>query len=61
VDLKAVKAASAPALLACVAAAAENGDGLLGDAERLAGAGQMRVHILSRRWRSRSSARPLAC
>jgi AbiV family abortive infection protein len=38
-DLKAVKAASRPALLACVAAAAENAQGLLDDAERLAGAG----------------------
>jgi AbiV family abortive infection protein len=48
VDLKAVKAASAPALLACVAAAAENADGLLGDAERLAGAGQYaRAYSLS--------------
>ena len=39
-DLKAVKAASRPALLACVAAAAENAQDLLDDAERLAGAGQ---------------------
>jgi AbiV family abortive infection protein len=38
-DLKAVKAASRPALLACVAAAAENAQGLLDDAERLAGTG----------------------
>jgi hypothetical protein len=38
-DLQAVKDASRPALLACVAAAAENGQGLLDDAEGLAGAG----------------------
>jgi AbiV family abortive infection protein len=38
-DLKAVKAASRPSLLACVAAAAENAQGMLDDAERLAGAG----------------------
>ena len=47
-DLKAVKAASVPALLACVAAAAENADGLLEDAERLAGAGRYaRAYSLS--------------
>ena len=39
-DLKAVKEAGRPALLACVAAAADNGQGLLEDAERLAGAGK---------------------
>jgi AbiV family abortive infection protein len=37
-DLKAVKEAGRPALLACVAAAAGNGRGLLEDAERLADA-----------------------
>jgi AbiV family abortive infection protein len=39
-DLGAVKAASRSALLACVAAAAENAQCLLDDAERLAAAGQ---------------------
>jgi AbiV family abortive infection protein len=47
-DLQAVKAASRPALLACVAAAAENAQGLMEDAERLAGAGQYaRAYSLS--------------
>src|SRR5260221_4733471 len=39
-DLGAVKAASRPDLLACVAAAAENTQGLLNDAELLSAAGQ---------------------
>ena len=39
-DLGAVKAASRPELLACVAAAAENARGLLDDAELLSGAGR---------------------
>src|SRR5260370_7511403 len=39
-DLGAVKAASRPALRACVAATAENAQRLLDDAELLAGAGR---------------------
>src|SRR5258706_6267376 len=39
-DLRAVKAASRPGLLACAAAAAENGQGLLDDAESLSVTGR---------------------
>jgi AbiV family abortive infection protein len=47
-DLRAVKAAGRPALLECVAAAAENGQSLLDDAERLAREGQYaRAYSLS--------------
>jgi AbiV family abortive infection protein len=47
-DLRAVKAAGRPALLECVAAAAENARGLLDDAERLARAGRYaRAYSLS--------------
>jgi AbiV family abortive infection protein len=47
-DLQAVKDASRPPLLACVAAAAENGQGLLDDAEGLAGTGlHARAYSLS--------------